>query len=697
MSDAAHRRPHGAWLVGLLMVLVASACRPEPSVRPGTTDYRVTRVSIEGVETFDEHEILESLATQRNRWTPFEPVALYNRYDAASDAERIQTFYGMHGYFDAEVVDFRVDLDDASRRPQARVTYTVDEGEPSFLAGDAIYHLEGLRALEDVGSLIGESRLRQGARFSMVDVDDETARLRRKLQEASYARAEVVSRVFVDRATRQVEVHFFFDPGVACLFGEIRVEGNVNIPDGLIRRNVPIKPETTYRQSLLRVSQVELYDMDAFTSVEVEALVNEGGSARSAALREQLGAVELARRDAGWSAFPASRPFLDHPMSASLLDNIGAIEAVDPYIPIVIRVSEASPASYKVGGGLAIETSRTQGYARGNAVWRNVIRPLNRAEVDGRLGYAWLPTAFTREPFPTGIVGEVEVGLSRPKVLFGIFDVATRIGFEHGLEADHAFDRPSVLLGIENRIGEFVRFSASYKISLNRTRDFANALEEEIGTGSCSQLPRAFRLGHFDVALSSDRRDPNLTRRRPDWAGSIAAQIGEAGLGEYPYTRITPDIRYYQPMGRRLSLATRVSAGVILDYGRPVPRSQCLFLGGGTSLRAWPERRVGPHVEPRIPNGGLSSVLLNVEPRLRLSRTFGLVAFLDVGAVQEGVAIPTRFGGAEGVHAGVGGGLRVYTPIGPFRFDLAGRLTQPAANTGRLTRLGFVLSLGEAF
>ena len=684
-------------LTTLALLAALAGCRPTAAVRPGATEYRLASVTIEGARTFDEKEILAALSTQRDRWSPFEPVSRYNRYDAATDESRIETFYAERGYFDARVVGFEATLDDDARRPKAHVTYTVEEGEPSFLGADAVYHLEGLRALDDVARLIGDSRLRRGVRFRMSDVEDETARLRRRLQEASYARAEVASRVFVDREAHRVEVHFFFDPGVACLFGEVRVEGNVNIPSGLITRNIPIVPGTAYRQSLLRVSQVELYDMDAFTTVEVEALLFGERAGGSASLREAVADVERQRQSGAWRAYPERAPFAASLAQASLLDSIDEIEAVDPYVPIVVRVSESSPASYKAGGGLAIETSRTQGYARGNAVWRNVIRPLNRAELDGRFGYAWLPTAFARDPFPTGIVGEVEAGISRPKVLFGIFDVALRAGFEHGLEADHAFDRPSVLLGIENRIGEFVRFSASYKISLNSTRDFANAVVADVQRGSCEQLPRSFTLGHFDVSLSSERRDPNLSRGRPDWAGSLAAQVGEAAIGDYNYTRLRPEIRYYQPLGRSWSLATRASAGVIFDYGRSVPRSQCLFLGGGSTLRAWPERRVGPHVEPRIPNGGLSSVLFNFEPRVRLSSTFGLVAFLDMGAVSQGVTVPSRFGGAEGWHAGVGGGLRVYTPIGPFRIDLAGRLTQPSSNTGPLSRLGFVLSLGEAF
>lgn len=699
MSFGTVRTFAGALLL-LLLVATLGACRPAQAVRPGMTDIRVNQVRIRGNDAFPEDQILDVLATQENTWTPFAPVATYNRFDVATDMQRIETFYHARGYFDARVVDHEVDIYDARRdRQKARVVFTVEEGEASFLRRDAVYHVDSLRAVEDVRALVEDSRLRQGARFSQVDVEAERNRLRRALQERSYARARVEARVYVNREQREVEVYFFFDPGVSCVFGEITVEGNVNIPDDLIINAIPIEEGTAYRQSLLRLSQVELYDMDAFTSVDVSVDLSLGDDAQPAEAR--LPAIAAHDAEMAARGFEALRePVPDVPSGprvAQLFERRDEIDRVEPEIPVTITVSESAPASYKGGGGFGIETSRTQAYGRANAVWRNVLAPLNRAEIDGRLGYAWLPTLFTREPFPTGIIGEVEVGLSRPKLLLGIFDVSMRVGYEHGLEPDHAFDRPSVRLGVSNRIGEFVRFSTSYKVSLNYTRDFANAENIVRENVSCERLPRAFRLGHLDVEIASDRRDPNLVDGNADWAATLNTQLGEGLIGEFPYVRVQPDVRYYQPITRRLSLNARLAGGVIFDYGEPVPRSQCLFLGGGNDVRAYPARRVGPHVEPNIPNGGVTSVVFNFEPRLVLSDLFGLAAFFDAGTVNPRLSIDPSWGGATGIHAGAGAGLRVYTPIGPFRLDIAARITEPASNAGRVRRVGFVLSLGEAF
>lgn len=680
-----------------LSLSAMAGCRPTPTPRPGMTDYRVASISFEGVEGVDELLLEESLATQRNRFNPFAPISYYNRFELAADIERIETFYADHGYFDARVVDYDVQLEDGGRRNRARVHFVVEEGYQSSLAEDARFDTASLRSIERAGELFSDTPLRAGTPFDRALIEAERERIRRALMERSYARARVEARVYVDRESYTARVYFFFDPGIACVFGEVEVVGNRNIPSDLVRRHIEIRPDESYRHSLLRLSQVELYDLDAFTSVEVEALIQRGSAGleqhRFAVLDEEMHARGLDL------AMHVADPVAGGPSHASLLDDIDRIEAVDPRVPIRITVVESPTASYKFGGGIAIESSRSEAYGRANATWRNVLAPLNRAEVEGRLGYAWLPSVFRRNPLADGVIGEVGASLSRPRVIFGIFDASLRVGFVHGIETDHAFSRPSVRVSAENRIGEFTRFELGYQFEINLTKDFAerDAATVASARSSCDTLPRAFRLGYFDSSIRSERRNPNFEHGGSDWAGSFGVQLGEAALGDYPWARFDPEIRYYQRVTRRVSIATRASAGVIVDFGEPVPRSQCLFLGGGNTVRGFADRRLGPHFEPDIPNGGVASYLLNIEPRFAISKVFGLVAFLDLGQVNSSLAFDPSWGGDTGIGAAAGGGIRIFTPIGPIRADVGARLTPTPPDHGRIRTWNFVVSLGEAF
>lgn len=679
-------------LVAAVLLLVG--CRPESLPRPGATDFRVVGVEFVGVESVDRIELLELLATQRNAFNPFAPISYYNRFELASDIERIEAYYQAHGFFDVQVVDYDVVLEEGRRRNRATIQFTVDEGRPSVLAHEPVYDESGLVGVEEVYSILGNSELVAGARFDQHEVEAERSRLRTALQERSYARAQVDARVYVDREAGTAEIYYFFTPGEACVFGEIEVEGYRQLEPDLIIGAVPIREGRPFRQSLLRRSQVELYDLDAFTSVEIVAdLSTERDVDESRYLDVDRALAARGLEPVMLLHDPVS---VYRPATASLLDNLEEIEASNPSIPILIRVSEAPNATYKFGAGMGIESSRTEAYGLARGTWRNVLSPLNRAELEGRLGYAWLPTVFNRETLAAGIIGEVEAGLSRPRVILG-FDAAMRIGFEHGVETDHEFSRPSVTFALENRLDEYTRLSLGYGFSLNITRDFADRPVSEGARGSCDSLPRAFRLGYFDVSVNGERRDPALVERGNDIAWGLGVQAGEGVVGNYPYLRIEPDVRYYQRVSRWLSLATRLTGGAIIDPGEPVPRSQCLFLGGGASVRGFSDRRLGPHQEPNIPSGGIASYLFNFEPRIRLSEILGLAVFFDAGQINESLSFAASWGGERGVHAAVGGGLRVYTPIGPIRADVGVRLTRVPSDWGRIRPASFVFSLGEAF
>ena len=80
--------------------------------------------------------------------------------------------------------------------------------------------------------------------------------------------------------------------------------------------------------------------------------------------------------------------------------------------------------------------------------------------------------------------------------------------------------------------------------------------------------------------------------------------------------------------------------------------------------------------------GGLAELLLNLEMRFRLSARFGMAAFLDGGNVwgltsdiSRGRLLPTSHRLEDNdMKYSAGVGLRVTTPVGPFRLDYARKI-----------------------
>lgn len=149
---------------------------------------------------------------------------------------------------------------------------------------------------------------------------------------------------------------------------------------------------------------------------------------------------------------------------------------------------------------------------------------------------------------------------------------------------------------------------------------------------------------------------------------------------------------YYLPFDkkRKWVLATRAKAGSIAGESRNgVPADERFYAGGGGSIRGYPFQEVGP-IEDGEPIGGLSLVEVSAEMRFRATEQFGLVAFVDGGSVF-GSSLPNF---DEPLRYGAGVGVRYFSPIGPFRLDVAFPLNKPD-NVNDSFQI--YVSIGQAF
>lgn len=71
-------------------------------------------------------------------------------------------------------------------------------------------------------------------------------------------------------------------------------------------------------------------------------------------------------------------------------------------------------------------------------------------------------------------------------------------------------------------------------------------------------------------------------------------RLGKTDFSQYLRGEI--DLRYYRQINSRRSLASRASAGIALPFGftSDVPYVKQFFIGGPSSIRAWPARSLGP-------------------------------------------------------------------------------------------------------
>ena len=140
----------------------------------------------------------------------------------------------------------------------------------------------------------------------------------------------------------------------------------------------------------------------------------------------------------------------------------------------------------------------------------------------------------------------------------------------------------------------------------------------------------------------------------------------------------------------RAILAGKLALGS-LD-GAPLsqlPSDQRIYAGGGGSIRPYGYLMAGPLAPNNVPIGGRSSLVLNLEARVKITETIGIVPFFDADSYYES-PVPQL---DRTLLYGVGLGLRYYTAFGPLRLDLA----TPVHKRSGDSPIQVYISLGQAF
>ena len=204
------------------------------------------------------------------------------------------------------------------------------------------------------------------------------------------------------------------------------------------------------------------------------------------------------------------------------------------------------------------------------------------------------------------------------------------------------------------------------------------------------------------VLLVRDRTNSPINPTRGT-VFTLEGRLASKAIGSDPeieFAKAIAELASYHPVGRRSVFAWRVRWGSIRspDPGLDrdvqfIPTEERFYSGGPTSVRGFRQNELGPLVHvieivtlvdsaeqnldtiPGVlntlvsPTGGNGILLANAELRFPMSRSGRLagVVFVDLGRV---VAQESQ-GDDRGFRVTPGAGLRISTPLGPVRLDVA--------------------------
>jgi outer membrane protein insertion porin family/translocation and assembly module TamA len=253
-------------------------------------------------------------------------------------------------------------------------------------------------------------------------------------------------------------------------------------------------------------------------------------------------------------------------------------------------------------------------------------------------------------------------------------------------------------------LGQFIKLSVSDPFSYNQ--DSVQAGIEAV------VIPYLQTAAWWDWRRGeNDQLDP-VHPRKGVYFGTDLQLAGGFLQGDADDVRLRPELRAYAPVSKALTLGLRLSMGFLFarNYGDALswdtPASslpaaekamlerdlqllsfRALFSGGPTSNRGYGFREVGPYfnfaalstdpseaADPSrakwMPIGGQGMWELSAELRIALTEQLGAAIFVDASDVTRTIS-GFRL---THPHLSPGLGLRVDTPVGPFRLDLGFRV-----------------------
>lgn len=617
-------------------------------------DLWVEHVRIDGNHAFSDGTLRAKLATRPTGWWP---LAHRQPFDAAAldvDLRRVTAFYADRGYFDARITDHHV-----AEHPGGAVdvVIVVDEGKPTRVERVV---LEGFPpAVErQVRAAAKREQVRESARFdyqSYTAVEDAAAQL---LKEGGYAYSSVRGDVGVDRDRAAATVTLTATPGPFVRLGRAEIVGNGDIPAAKLQHRLTWDPGAPYHPSDVATTQGRLYELGVFSSVRMELP-------------------------------PEPTEHAD----------------------VRIVVTPGRLHELKLGGGAGVERDRQELRLRAQWTASNFLGGLRRLRLRLLPAVVTIPDVINPQRSGPTLTGDAD--LMQPDLFGADVTLHALAGYDLTLTEGYRAHGPRGQLGVErpflrNRLllgGSWnLQFLDFYDVS-----DVFDPTKTPLGLGFVDP----YRLAFLEETAQLDLRDKALAPRYGGFAAVRFEEGSSALVGQFDYLKISPELRLYVPLLRRVVLAGRAQLGWLRPTSGAAedsPVTRRYRLGGPSSHRGFGFARLSPQVADQnghlVPVGGNGSALGSLDLRIDVVKLggqwLGVTPFFDTGDVT------ARFTDLSlgHLHHAAGVSLDYETPIGVVRAGLAMRLNRlsgeivpgrPVANPDPGQRFAFHLTIGEAF
>ena len=676
LSARQAKRVKFAWSRLLVGALVAAAWLVPARVAAQDGERAVLQLKFEGNKAIDGATLAASIATSNSSWFARTGAVKWigvgskkyvNERELQRDVLRIEVLYRRSG-FPSATVDTII-----RRTPRdIYITFKVTEGAPIVLEQLTFVGLDSLPPGKQ-REVTQDLPLRVGKPFNLARLQMSIDTVTLRLRNLGYPTVDIFREFASDSATRRANATLTVETGHHYRFGSVKVEGTTRVDTSVVRALLLVEQGRAYSEKEITASQLNLYRSDLFSLAQVS------------------------------------------------LDTV-AFDETDSLVPVIVKVAEAKRRTVKASAGYA-----SQDCFRVSAGWamRNFLgsgRILDISARASKIGVASTPSFVDwnlENSLCPGVkeAGVVEIGsrklnynvtvsVRRPAFL-SPQNSMTLSGFSERRSQYSVYLREDIGAGIALTRESPVRrdpLTLAYTFTYGSTQATAAAFcsyfsvcTPEVRAAQELRKPLAILSATAAIPRVNNPVDPT---RGHLFTGEVAWSSSLIGSSQFQqFTRFAIEGRWYRTVFPDVVLAWRARAGRV--FGRSsdqqgavnfVPVEQRFYAGGPNDVRGFPYNQLGPIVyvipdadtagyqtnpavreNSTVPfaTGGNVQLIGNVEVRFPAPVWQGrlrLAAFVDVGGLWQ---TNDPVNSEKRVVATPGLGLRLVTPVGPLRFDVA--------------------------
>lgn len=659
-------------VLALALTLLAGTARAQ-ALACDAGDLEINGVGFTGNTHFRDSELGDAIITTPSSWArrvlniPIGARHCLDSLELQRDAVRLRLYYRQRGYYKTAVRTSVMSLSPSS----VSVDFHIDEGPPVII--DSLV-VAGLESLPPRPRSLLERRLYafRGGVYNKLLLQSAVDTTVDWLQNLGYAHAvQPLRDITVDNESDLASVQLTFITGPVAHIGRVEFDlGAVDpgeapaIDSGTVRKLLSFHEGDLYRQNELLRTQRDLYGLETYRRVNVDLLPD--------------------------SAQPS-----------------------DTSLTVLVRLGEARMNSMRVGAGWAtLDCARTQA----RFTDRNFLGGARRLELNARLSHMALCTGNVRDdPFSSQLNYFTSATLRLP-TLFGPRNIPSFTVFSERASEYRTYIRYTPIGGAAQITRDLspritrpgLPLTIAYQVEYGRTEAGQAVFCQLFNRCSVADIDRLQRNSSLQVLSAILVRDRTNSILDPSRGSQFHVEL-RAGFttvdtgGGSEFNRVLAEASIYRPAGERSVIAARLQGATVLEgfsfAGATsfVPPQQRLYAGGPNSVRGYSQNLLGPvvyivdqaatHVDSLgntvadsnalirqySPTGGNSMLIGNLEWRVRppfLGDALQFATFIDAGIVWN------RGAGGQSVDISdvrvtPGIGLRVNSPVGPFRVDVA--------------------------